>query len=110
MFLTHTPVQNSPKELMSLLSPLLSNATLSKTKSKGGFDSDDEKGGDGGCRRRRLFAPFVLRRKKSDVLSQIMPPKTPKVDLVDMDEATNRVYKTILSNAMKGGADTVPDI
>lgn len=35
-----------------------------------------------------------------------MPPKTRKVDLVDMDEATNRVYNTILSNAVKGGADT----
>lgn len=58
MFLTHTPVQNSPKELMSLLSPLLSNATLSKTKSKGGFDSDDEKGGDGGERMLEHFVHF----------------------------------------------------
>lgn len=127
MFHLGTPVQNSPKELMSLLCflmPLFDSKTKS---SKGGFDSDDEKGGDGGERMlehfvhleaaeggdaaayqklKQLFAPFVLRRKKSDVLSQIMPPKTRKVDLVDMDESTNSVYNTILSNALKGGADT----
>jgi SWI/SNF-related matrix-associated actin-dependent regulator 1 of chromatin subfamily A len=99
----------------------------SKTKSSKGFDSDDEKGGDGGERMlehfvhleaaeggdaaaykklKQLFAPFVLRRKKSDVLSQIMPPKTRKVDVVDMDEATSSVYNTILSNAVKGGTET----
>ena len=39
------------------------------------------KGGDAAAYRKlkQLFAPFVLRRKKSDVLSQIMPPKTRKV-------------------------------
>jgi SWI/SNF-related matrix-associated actin-dependent regulator 1 of chromatin subfamily A len=116
-------VQNSPKELMSLLCFLMPLFD-SKTKSSKGFDSDDEKGSDGGERMlehfvhleaadggdaaayrklKQLFAPFVLRRKKSDVLSQIMPPKTRKVDLVDMDEATRSVYDAILDNAVKGG-------
>lgn len=116
-------MQNSPKELMSLLCFLMPLFD-SKTKSSKNFDSDDEKGADGGERMlehfvhleaaeggdaaayrklKQLFAPFVLRRKKSDVLSQIMPPKTRKVDLVDMDDATSSVYNTILSNAVKGG-------
>lgn len=109
--------------LLCFLMPLFD----SKTKSSKGFDSDDEKGGDGGERMlehfvhleaaeggdaaayrklKQLFAPFVLRRKKSDVLSQIMPPKTRKVDLVDMDETTSSVYNAILSNAVKGNTDT----
>ena len=52
-----TPVQNSPKELMSLLCFLMPLFD-SKTKSKGGFDSDDEKGGDGGERMLEHFVHF----------------------------------------------------
>lgn len=116
-------MQNSPKELMSLLCFLMPLFD-SKTKSSKNFDSDDEKGSDGGERMlehfvhleaaeggdaaayrklKQLFAPFVLRRKKGDVLSQIMPPKTRKIDFVEMDETTSSVYNTILSNAVKGG-------
>lgn len=94
LLLTGTPVQNSPKELMSLICFLM---PLFKTAGKAGWD-DDENKNDGGAsmlehfvslegggsdamsdaaayrKLKQLFAPFVLRRGK-DVLSQTMPKK-----------------------------------
>lgn len=90
--------------LLCFLMPLFDSRTKS-SKSKG-FDSDDENGSDGGERMlehfvhleagdgsdaaayrklKQLFAPFVLRRKKSDVLSQIMPPKV-RITMTSMSE------------------------
>jgi len=120
LLLTGTPVQNSPRELMSLLCfmmPLFSRKS-------GGFD-DEEGGSDGGesmlqhfvsmqaeggaevddtrayKKLKQLFAPFVLRRRKRDVLKQIMPPKEKKVELVELTESSKLVYDNILSNHMK---------
>ena len=98
LLLTGTPIQNSPKELMSLLCflmPLFSSAS--------GKPWDNEHGNDGGERMlhyfvsmeggknasvsseeaaysklKQLFAPFVLRRRKEDVMNQILPPKVRK--------------------------------
>lgn len=97
LLLTGTPVQNSPKELMSLLCflmPLFQTKTKAKKrKNRMDDDDDDNDGGErmlehfvqleGGAdgdekayrKLKQLFAPFVLRRKKDDVLSMIMPPK-----------------------------------
>lgn len=80
-----TPVQNSPKELMSLLTflmPLFDRKTKSSKRNRGD-DSDDENDGgermleyfvhlEGGSgddakayrKLKELFAPFVLQRKK----------------------------------------------
>lgn len=49
---------------------------------------------------KQLFAPFVLRRKKEDVL-QLLPPKIRRVDLVPMDESTRCKYESILSSHIK---------
>jgi SWI/SNF-related matrix-associated actin-dependent regulator 1 of chromatin subfamily A len=118
-----TPVQNSPKELMSLLCflmPLFDRKTKS-SKRKRGYDNDSDDDNDGGERMleyfvqleggsddakayrklKQLFAPFVLRRKKEDVLSQILPPKTRQVDIVPMDEATQSAYNAIISSHVK---------
>ncbi|KAL3768302.1 hypothetical protein ACHAW5_007965 [Stephanodiscus triporus] len=123
LLLTGTPVQNSPKELMSLLCflmPLFDRKTKS-SKRKRGYDNDSDDDNDGGERMleyfvqleggsddskayrklKQLFAPFVLRRKKEDVLSQILPPKTRQVDIVPMDEATQSAYNAIISSHVK---------
>lgn len=101
LLLTGTPVQNSPKELMSLICFLM---PLFKNGSKSSWDDEDGKKNDGGAsmlehfvsleaegdnksddtaykKLKHLFAPFVLRRRKEDVLSQSMPPKVRFQDL-----------------------------
>mmetsp|Transcript_40672 Transcript_40672/g.73339 ORF Transcript_40672/g.73339 Transcript_40672/m.73339 type:complete len:1169 (-) Transcript_40672:192-3698(-) len=129
LLLTGTPVQNSPKELMSLLCflmPLFDTKTKSSQRKKRGYDNDDEDENDGGERMleyfvhleggsgkdadakayrklKQLFAPFVLRRKKEDVLDQL-PPKTRTVEIVPMDDATRSAYETILSSHVRARA------
>jgi len=120
LLLTGTPVQNSPKELMALLCFLMPLFDT-KTKRKKGYaeDDDDNDGGErmleyfvqleGGAgddetayrKLKQLFAPFVLRRKKDDVLGQILPPKNRKIDIVPMDDSTRSSYDSILADHIK---------
>lgn len=122
LLLTGTPVQNSPKELMSLLCflmPLFSREASS-------FDEDDNN--DGGARMleyfvrleavgkkkdaavleeeaykklKQLLAPFVLRRWKDEVLARAIPPKNRQVELVPFGEDTRQIYDSLLSNHLK---------
>jgi SWI/SNF-related matrix-associated actin-dependent regulator of chromatin subfamily A containing DEAD/H box 1 len=46
---------------------------------------------------KQLFAPFVLRRRKKDVLSQILPPKTYEVEMVTLDEKARSQYSSIIN-------------
>lgn len=127
LLLTGTPVQNSPKELMSLLCflmPLFDTKT--KRKKRRGYDNDSDDENDGGERMleyfvqleggssgdaaayqklKQLFAPFVLRRKKDDVLAQIIPSKTRRIDIVPMDDATKAAYDAIISSHVKARAE-----
>ena len=48
-----------------------------------------------------LMHPFVLRRKKSDVLAQLLPPKTYKLESLNYDESTREVYDSLISNHIK---------
>jgi SWI/SNF-related matrix-associated actin-dependent regulator 1 of chromatin subfamily A len=117
LLLTGTPVQNSPQELLNMLCfimPLFSqgggdafldedncNASVSERMLQH-FVEHETMEGDGDeelayKKLKQLFAPFVLRRKKSDVIAQLLPPKDRVVELVDLDPAARTIYENILA-------------
>lgn len=116
LLLTGTPVQNSPKELMALLCflmPLFSKPAANDHDDEGGSDGGEnmlqhfvslEKNQDGiqddqaAYRKlKQLFSPFVLRRRKEDVLSQILPPKERRVEFVQLDPRARKLYDAIIA-------------
>ncbi|KAL3922843.1 MAG: hypothetical protein SGILL_001987, partial [Bacillariaceae sp.] len=113
LLLTGTPVQNNPQELLNMLSfimPLFSRKGRSLDDE---FDKDnyteqmlkyfvDETLEDGDDHERayaklkRLFAPFVLRRKKDDVMAQLLPPKERKTEFVTLSDSARNIYDSII--------------
>jgi SWI/SNF-related matrix-associated actin-dependent regulator of chromatin subfamily A containing DEAD/H box 1 len=47
---------------------------------------------------KQLFAPFVLRRKKEEVISQLLPPKERKVEFVELTSSARVLYDSIIAN------------
>ena len=45
---------------------------------------------------KQLFAPFVLRRKKEEVLSQLLPPKERSTEFVTLSPAARKIYDSII--------------
>jgi SWI/SNF-related matrix-associated actin-dependent regulator 1 of chromatin subfamily A len=118
LLLTGTPVQNSPQELLNMLCfimPLFSRG-------RGSMDGEDnvgdrmlqyfvdEKGRNSGDEQmaykklKQLFAPFVLRRKKIDVISQLLPPKERFVEIVKLETEGRSVYDNILADHVNKNA------
>jgi len=122
LLLTGTPVQNSPKELMSLLCFLM--PLFSREASN--FDEDDNN--DGGAtmleyfvrleavgkeknnevsqeeayrKLKQLLAPFVLRRRKDEVLSRVLLPKHRQVEWVPFNEDVRKTYDSILATHLQ---------
>ena len=121
LLLTGTPIQNDPKELMSLLTFLMKN--LFKKKYNTYEEKEHEDGGAGmlthfvqdmkknqrgdrgdnvttdeDCYRKlkTLMAPFILRRKKAKVLAQILPAKKTELVLCEYGEGTRHLYTDVL--------------
>jgi SNF2 family DNA or RNA helicase/intein/homing endonuclease len=93
LVLTGTPVENSTTELWSqfaFLNPgLLGNLETFRNE----FVSPIERGGDGETAQflRRMVYPFILRRTKDQVASDL-PPRSERVIIADMDPAQRKVY------------------
>ena len=94
LLLSGTPVQNKLDELFALLSfclPSIFDPKKSKLRKKVfGSESDPE-------RVRRILAPFILRRLKSQVLSQLSP-KTEEVILLKMLPEQQTVYDKVVKD------------
>ncbi|KAL1510888.1 hypothetical protein AB1Y20_005720 [Prymnesium parvum] len=96
LLLTGTPVQNNLPELLALLSfmlPALFPPHLAVAFASPPADDDRPV-----RRARRLLAPFILRRKKSDVLSQLSAKVEEELP-VQMGSAQRRLYASLLARA-----------
>ena len=120
LLLTGTPVQNNPQELLNMLSfimPLFSEAgspfeetdNYTEQMLKHFVDETAEHGDEQTAYKKlkQLFAPFVLRRRKADVISQLLPKKERKTIFVELSESTRSIYKAIIKSHFDKNGTTI---
>ncbi len=93
--LTGTPIENRLGELKSLFDIVLPKYLPSHEEFKEEFVQPIEKGGDQEKQRAlsSLVKPFILRRKKQDVL-QDLPEKIEEISYVDLSPEQERLYQS----------------
>lgn len=114
ILLTGTPVQNNLNELVSLLGFLMPDvfeehqedlAYLFKYKAK---TTDKDHSALLSARRiqraRTMMAPFILRRKKVQVLKHL-PPKTTRVEYCELTESQQELYDRLMGDYDEADAD-----
>lgn len=122
LLLTGTPVQNNPQELLNMLSfimPLFSKAgspfeetdNYTEQMLKHFVDETADHGDEQTAYKKlkQLFAPFVLRRRKADVLAQLIPAKERRTIFVELSESTRSIYKSVIRSHFNknGGENTI---
>lgn len=113
LILTGTPLQNNLRELVSLLSFILPNIFASKKDDLAGIFKHKAKSTDKATdgrnpllseqritKAKAMMTPFVLRRKKDQVLKHL-PKKTHEVVYCDMTESQSEVYHKELQASRK---------
>lgn len=91
--LTGTPIENNLIELWSLFDYILPGYLYSKRKFQEKFIKADK----GSEVLKKLIKPFILRRLKNDVMSEL-PDKIEKRFLIEMTEEQKKVYKTYVDD------------
>ena len=91
--LTGTPIENNLIELWSLFDYILPGYLYSKRKFQEKFIKADK----GSKELKKLIKPFILRRLKNDVMSEL-PDKIEKRFLIEMTEEQKKVYKTYVDD------------
>jgi len=120
LLLTGTPVQNNPQELLNMLSfimPLFSKAgspfedtdNYTDQMLKHFVDETAEHGDEQTAYKKlkQLFAPFVLRRRKDDVIAQLLPKKERNTIFVELSDSTRSIYKSIIRSHFDKNGSTV---
>jgi len=98
--LTGTPIENHLFELKALFDIILPNFLPSTAEFKEEFISPIEKGGDQTRQKAlsKLIKPFILRRKKQDVLDDL-PDKIEEISYVDLSEEQKKLYEEIVARS-----------
>ena len=98
--MTGTPIENRLRELKTLFDLVLPSYMLSESEYKKTFVSPIEKHGNVERKQllSRLINPFVLRRKKEDVLFDL-PEKTEEVSYCDLLPQQVQLYTQVLSSS-----------
>lgn len=91
--LTGTPMENRLSELWSIFDFLMPGFLYSYTRFKNRFELPAVREGDTRALKRlsTVVAPFLMRRLKADVLTEL-PPKTEQVITAHMEEAQRKIY------------------
>ena len=102
VFTTGTPVQNNLMDLYSLFGFVNPGLLGSLRQFRARFLLPIERDGNAAAQRRlrRLIAPFVLRRLKSDVLDDL-PERTEITLHVEMSESEANVYEALRQRALE---------
>ncbi len=105
--LTGTPMENRLSELWSIMDFLMQGLLFSYQKFRARFELPIMRGQDSRALMRlgQAVSPFVLRRLKSEVLTEL-PPKTERVLPATMDEPQRLVYSATvqeLRGLLRGG-------
>ena len=106
--LTGTPIENSLAELWSIFDFIMPGYLFSYRKFKNMFETPIVKDNDEATMRKlkMLIEPFVLRRKKTEVLTEL-PDKTVTVLNNEMGEEQRKIYLNYLAQAKQELADEI---
>lgn len=109
--LTGTPIENRLSELWSIFDFLMPGYLYSYNRFKERFEQPVVKNNDEHARAhlKRLISPFILRRVKSEVLSEL-PPKVNSVISVDMDTEQRNLYNAALITGLQKFKSSAADM
>ena len=91
--LTGTPIENNLMELWSLFDYIMPGYLYSKKKFQDKFIKNEK----GIIELKKYIKPFILRRLKNDVMSEL-PDKIEKRYVVEMTKEQKKVYKTYIDD------------
>lgn len=94
--LTGTPLENSLQDLWTLMDWVVPGLLGDRKQFQAMFRTPIEKHGDAAAQARlsRRLRPFLLRRKKEEVATEL-PPKTEIIDRVDLPKPQQALYETV---------------
>lgn len=98
--LTGTPIQNSFMDLWSLFDFLLPGYLESYKEFQNIYRGYESVHSEEGKKLERLVAPFILRRKKDDVL-QDLPAKSEEITRIQFTPEEEKIYSSYLGNVKK---------
>jgi len=112
MALSGTPIENYPTELWSIVDFLMPGYLPSLRTFKGKFNVSNEKQKEAHDKLKMLVSPFILRRKKSQVLIEL-PDKQEQLAYCKLTTIQEKMYLQILDNVkqrfMKANGDIGSD-